>query len=97
MAITKQLTPHLQKGISKPATPPTGFWFLYPKTDGWYYEDDAGTETQIGTMLKSVYDPDNTGIVEMADAVVIEARKGSAGTINKGQPVYISGYNVFQS
>lgn len=31
-----------------PSTPGTGKWKLYPKSDGWYYLDDAGTETKIG-------------------------------------------------
>lgn len=94
MAVTKQLTPHLQREISKPANPPSNFWFLYPKTDGWYVLDDAGVETAIGNMLKSTYDPDLNGVVEKADTVLVEVRKGSVGTIAKGTPVYASGYNI---
>ncbi len=30
---------------SAPATPSTGNWVVYAKTDGLYYKDDAGVET----------------------------------------------------
>jgi hypothetical protein len=36
-------------------------------------------------------------LISDATEIVQNARKGSAGTINKGQPVYISGYNTGQS
>jgi hypothetical protein len=56
-----------------------------------------GTWTAIaggGDMLKSTYDTDNNGVVDESEAVIVEVRKGSAGTITKGQTVYLSGYNV---
>ncbi len=34
---------------STPDTPSTGYWKIYPKTDGWYILDDTGTETIIST------------------------------------------------
>ena len=36
-------------------------------------------------------------IASDAEQVVTPGRKGTAGTINKGQPVYITGYNIGQS
>jgi len=30
-------------------TPPAGYWKIYPKTDGWYMKNAAGTETKFGT------------------------------------------------
>ena len=33
-----------EEQASAPATPATGLWKIYPKADGWYTVDDAGTE-----------------------------------------------------
>ncbi len=52
----------------------------------------AGIE-EGADMLKSVYDTNDVGSVDASMAVVGYVRKGSAGTILKGQPVYLSGYN----
>lgn len=30
-------------------TPPAGYWKIYPKTDGWYMKNSAGTETKFVT------------------------------------------------
>lgn len=92
----------VQEEGSTPSTPGTGKWKLYFKSTGIFIVDDAGTETGplgeagvgSGDMLKATYDTDNNDIVDESESVVIECRKGSAGTITKGQPVYVSGYNV---
>lgn len=35
--------------IATPAIPPTGFWNIYPKGDGWYILNDAGQEWKLAT------------------------------------------------
>jgi len=47
-----------------------------------------------GDMLQSTYDTDSNGSVDSAEAVEVYVRKGSAGTISKGSPVYVSGWNA---
>lgn len=37
---------------SAPATPASSFSRLYPKSDGWYYKNSAGTERQVGVRNK---------------------------------------------
>lgn len=37
---------------SAPATPAASFSRLYPKSDGWYYKNSAGTERQVGVRNK---------------------------------------------
>lgn len=34
----------MQEETGTPSTPSSGKWKLYPKSDGWYYLDDAGIE-----------------------------------------------------
>lgn len=47
-----------------------------------------------GDMAQSTYDTDANGLVDGSEAVFNPARKGSVGTIAKGAPVYITGFNV---
>ena len=64
-------------------TPASGKVSLYVKTDkALYFKDDTGLETSLG------------GGAVSASNIVLTVRKGSAGTINKGEPVYLSGYNA---
>jgi hypothetical protein len=44
-----------------------------------------------GDMLKSVYDTDNDGIVDIAETVQIVVRNSTGSTLTKGQVVYLSG------
>lgn len=37
----------LTEQASKPSTPSAGDWKIYPKSDGWYILDDAGTESPL--------------------------------------------------
>lgn len=45
----------------------------------------------IGDMLKSVYDTDNDGIVDFAEALKTEVRNSTGVTLYKGHIVYLSG------
>lgn len=47
-------------------------------------------------MDTAIYDPAGDGLVDYAAATVVPVRKGSAGTIPKGAPVYVSGWNTGQ-
>ena len=52
------------------------------------------TPSGSGDMTKAIYDTDSNDIVDSSEKVLGVCRKGSAGTIALGSPVYISGYNV---
>lgn len=67
---------------SAPATPGTGEWRFYFKSDGLYIVDDAGTET--GPF----------GVPGDVSTVVEDVRNESGGTLTAGTPVYASGFNV---
>ena len=45
----------------------------------------------VGDMLKSVYDTDNDGIVDFAEALKTEVRNSTGATLYKGYIVYLSG------
>jgi len=45
----------------------------------------------VGDMLKSTYDTDNSGIVDMAELLPIVVRNSTGSTIAKGKVVYLSG------
>lgn len=40
-----------QSEISTPSTPASNLWKIYPKSDGYYQLDDAGTETKFANSL----------------------------------------------
>lgn len=66
----------------------------YLKSNGAAAAPTFDTPAGSGDMLQSVYDTDTNSIVDSSEATFIEVRKGSAGTITIGTPVYQSGYNV---
>lgn len=45
----------------------------------------------FGDMLKTVYDKDNSGIVDNAEAVIITGRNSTGATLRRGTIIYISG------
>ena len=74
-----------------PANPDTGYWKLYPKTDGFYYLDDAGTE--VGPLAASAgsftsplttkrdvhtYDTDDARLAVGSDGEFLTADSGEA-------------------
>jgi len=63
-------------------------------SDGLWWSAVAGAGGS-GDMLKATYDLDDDGLVDYAKAGPIEVRKGSAGTITIGQPIYQSGYSTY--
>ena len=53
-SVSSASTINLTEQGSTPATPAAGTWELYPKADGIYALDDAGTETLIGPINTSI-------------------------------------------
>ena len=51
----------------------------------------GGTGSGTGDMLKSVYDVDNTGVVDNAEAIKIIGRNSTGATLRKGTIIYING------
>ena len=51
----------------------------------------GGTGSGTGDMLKSVYDVDNTGVVDNAEAIKIIGRNSTGVTLRKGTIIYING------
>ena len=45
----------------------------------------------VGNMTKAVYDVDNTGIVDNAEAIIIVGRNATGSTLRKGTIIYILG------
>lgn len=78
------------------ATPVAADKFLIEDASGNYYYT---TESQLasviggasGDMLKSVYDVDNTGVVDNAEAIKIIGRNSTGATLRKGTIIYING------
>jgi len=78
------------------ATPVAADKFLIEDASGNYYYT---TESQLasviggasGDMLKSVYDVDNTGVVDNAEAIKIVGRNSTGATLRKGTIIYING------
>lgn len=79
------------------ATPVAADKFLIEDASGNYYYT---TESQLasvisgassGDMLKSVYDIDNTGVVDNAEAIKIIGRNSTGATLYKGTIIYLNG------
>jgi hypothetical protein len=70
--------------------PTDGYVVAYNATNDEFELVAAGS----GDMLQSTYDTDANGTVDGAENVYIFGRKGSVGTINNGEPVYLSGWNA---
>lgn len=62
---------------------------LFDGTTGKIIKDSGILSTDL--MLKSVYDIDNTGVVDKAEGIAILGRNSTGATLYKGSVVYISG------
>lgn len=62
---------------------------LFNGTTGKLIKDSGILSTDL--MLKSVYDIDNTGVVDKAEGIAIFGRNSTGSTLYKGSIVYISG------
>ena len=56
-----------------------------------YIKNKPTIPSTIGDMMKAVYDTDNDGIVDFAEALKTEVRNSTGSTLNKGHIVYLSG------
>jgi hypothetical protein len=56
-----------------------------------YIKNKPTLPATIGDMTKAVYDTDNDGIVDFAEALKTEVRNSTGSTLNKGHIVYLSG------
>ena len=56
-----------------------------------YIKNKPTLPATIGDMTKAVYDTDNDGIVDFAEALKTEVRNSTGATLNKGYIVYLSG------
>ena len=54
-------------------------------------DGSTSTGSSGGDMLKSVYDTDNTGVVDNAEAIKIIGRNSTGATLYKGTVVYLNG------
>lgn len=57
--------------IATPTIPPSGFWNIYPKGDGWYILNDAGQEWKLAT-----------GNISGSGAVISYTETFTPGTVN---------------
>jgi hypothetical protein len=71
---------------------------VYLQQTGTYKVGDGTTQLSAltflgasGDMLKSVYDVDNTGVVDNAEAIKIVGRNSTGATLRKGTIIYING------
>ena len=56
-----------------------------------YIKNKPTLPAVVGDMLKSVYDTDNDGVVDFAEALKTEVRNSTGATLRKGYIVYLSG------
>jgi hypothetical protein len=56
-----------------------------------YIKNKPTLPATVGDMTKAVYDTDNDGIVDFAEALKTEVRNSTGATLNKGYIVYLSG------
>jgi hypothetical protein len=56
-----------------------------------YIKNKPTLPATVGDMLKSVYDTDNDGIVDFAEALKTEVRNSTGATLYKGSIIYLSG------
>lgn len=91
----------LEVGDAPALTPPTGFKSIYPKSDGWYTQDDAAVETKFSTAADVVEDAINDGVTDVAPSenAVFDALATRDATIATKQPLdstltALAGYNT---
>lgn len=75
---------------STPSTPATGFWKLYPKSDGWYSLDDTGAEVKVGAATGTTNYLAKFGASGLTDSVVFDNGTNiGIGTTSPGAPLHI--------
>jgi hypothetical protein len=77
-----------------PTIPPAQIqsdWTQSDNTQVDYIKNKPTLPSTIGDMTKAVYDQDNDGIVDFAEALKTEVRNSTGATLRKGYIVYLSG------
>ena len=80
--------------LNKPTIPSAQIqsdWTQADNTQVDFIKNKPTLPATIGDMLKSVYDTDNDGVVDFAEALKTEVRNSTGATLRKGYIVYLSG------
>lgn len=85
----KPTIPAVIGDVVGPASSVDGDVVLFDGTTGKLIKDSGVLFTDV--MLKSVYDTDNSGVVDKAEGITILGRNSTGATLYKGSIVYISG------
>ena len=85
----KPTIPPVIGDVVGPASSVDGDVVLFDGTTGKLIKDSGVAFTDV--MLKSVYDTDNSGVVDKAEGITILGRNSTGSTLYKGSIVYISG------
>jgi hypothetical protein len=87
-------TSGLSEILNKPTIPPAQIQSDWTQTDNTeldFIKNKPTLPATIGDMLKSVYDTDNDGVVDFAEALKTEVRNSTGSTLHKGHIVRLSG------
>jgi hypothetical protein len=85
----KPTLPAIVGDVVGPASSVDGDVVLFDGTTGKLIKDSGVAFTDV--MQKSVYDTDNSGVVDKAEGITILGRNSTGATLYKGSIVYISG------
>ena len=85
----KPTIPSVMGDVVGPSSSVDGDVVLFDGTTGKLIKDSGVAFTDV--MLKSVYDTDNSGVVDKAEGIAILGRNSTGATLYKGSIVYISG------
>lgn len=80
--------------LNKPTIPAAQIQSDWTQTDNTaldYIKNKPTLPAVVGDMLKSVYDTDNDGVVDFAEALKTEVRNSTGATLRKGYIIYLSG------
>jgi hypothetical protein len=76
LTLKSLVQPQVFEEGSVPSTPASGYWKIYPKSDGFYQLDDVGNESKIGSgsssLLNVVFKSANYTLVSGNDVVIVD-------------------------
>lgn len=80
--------------LNKPTIPAAQIQSDWTQTDNTqvdFIKNKPTLPSTVGDMTKAVYDPDNDGVVESSETMLVIGRNSTGATLYKGYIVYISG------